>query len=79
MVKISTNLVKNCQKPNPLLKPSQMETAPVPRIMRILKIMSVQPMVLAPKQFFFSGKNRLLRLFRCGGEKLLFLNERHGR
>ena len=33
----------------PLRKPSQIEIIPTPRIMRILKTISVQPIVLAPK------------------------------
>ena len=48
MVKISTKRRKNCRKVNPLRKPSQIETIPTPRIMRMLKTMSVQPIVLAP-------------------------------
>ena len=48
MVNMSTNLVKNCANVNPLLNPSQIETAPTPNIIRMLMIISTQPIALAP-------------------------------
>lgn len=41
MVKINTNLKKNCQNVKPLLNPSQMAITPTPRIIRTLMINNV--------------------------------------